>query len=136
MTKGVYKYDDPDTGRVLPQLKMYTIGADFVPPPIYAGGLRYHAVAPTLSYLMSKGGYVEGGRDYDQETVFRMAQVFAQVEGGYVPAPETAHVLPVIKEIAEEARRTGERKVILISFSGHGLLDLGNYADVLGFEKA
>ena len=78
-------------------------------------------------------GYVEG-RDYDQETVFKMAQIFAQVEG-YVPAPETAHTLPVIKEIADEARRTGERKVILVSFSGHGLLDLGNYADVLGFEK-
>jgi len=132
VTKGVYKYDDPDTGKVLPQLKMYTIGADFVPPPIYAGGLRYHAVAPTLSYLMSKG-WVEG-RDYDQETVFKMAQIFAQVEG-YVPAPETAHVLPVVKEIADEARRTGERHTILISFSGHGLLDLSNYADVLGFSK-
>lgn len=118
----------------MPQLKMYTIGADFVPPPIYAGGLRYHAVAPTLSYLMYNG-YVEG-RDYDQETVFKMAQIFAQVEGGYVPAPETAHVLPVVKEIADEAKRTGEKRVILISFSGHGLLDLGNYADVLGFEKA
>ncbi|WP_291764465.1 TrpB-like pyridoxal phosphate-dependent enzyme [Caldivirga sp. UBA161] len=132
VTKGVYKYDDPDTGKVLPQLKMYTIGSDFIPPPIYAGGLRYHAVAPTLSYLMSKG-YVEG-RDYDQETVFKMAQVFAQVEG-YIPAPETAHTLPVIKEIADEAKRTGERKVILVSFSGHGLLDLGNFADVLGFTK-
>jgi tryptophan synthase beta chain len=133
VTKGIYRYDDPDAGRVLPQLKMYTIGSDFIPPPIYAGGLRYHAVAPTLSYLMSKG-YVEG-RDYDQETVFKMAQVFAQVEG-YVPAPETAHTLPAIKEIADEAKRTGERKTILVSFSGHGLLDLGNFADVLGFEKA
>jgi len=133
VTKGIYRYDDPDAGRVLPQLKMYTIGSDFIPPPIYAGGLRYHAVAPTLSYLMSKG-YVEG-RDYDQETVFKMAQIFAQVEG-YVPAPETAHTLPAIKEIADEAKRTGERKTILVSFSGHGLLDLGNFADVLGFEKA
>jgi len=133
VTKGIYRYDDPDAGRVLPQLKMYTIGSDFIPPPIYAGGLRYHAVAPTLSYLMSKG-YVEG-RDYDQESVFKMAQIFAQVEG-YVPAPETAHTLPAIKEIADEAKRTGERKTILVSFSGHGLLDLGNFADVLGFEKA
>ena len=133
VTKGIYRYDDPDAGKVLPQLKMYTIGSDFIPPPIYAGGLRYHAVAPTLSYLMSKG-YVEG-RDYDQESVFKMAQVFAQVEG-YVPAPETAHTLPAIKEIADEAKRTGERKTILVSFSGHGLLDLGNFADVLGFEKA
>ena len=133
VTKGIYRYDDPDAGKVLPQLKMYTIGSDFIPPPIYAGGLRYHAVAPTLSYLMSKG-YVEG-RDYDQEMVFKMAQIFAQVEG-YVPAPETAHTLPAIKEIADEAKRTGERKTILVSFSGHGLLDLGNFADVLGFEKA
>ncbi|MFB6470347.1 MAG: TrpB-like pyridoxal phosphate-dependent enzyme [Vulcanisaeta sp. AZ3] len=132
VTRGIYKYDDPDTGKVLPQLKMYTIGADFVPPPIYAGGLRYHAVAPTLSYLMSKG-YVEG-KDYDQETVFRMAQIFAQVEG-YIPAPETAHTLPVLKEIADEAKKTGEKHTILISFSGHGLLDLGNFADVLGFSK-
>jgi Predicted alternative tryptophan synthase beta-subunit (paralog of TrpB) len=111
---------------------MYTIGADFVPPPIYAGGLRYHGVAPTLSYLMHKG-WVEG-RDYDQETVFKMAQLFAQLEG-YVPAPETAHVLPAVKEVADEAKRTGERKVVLISFSGHGLLDLANFADVLGFAK-
>ncbi len=131
VTRGIYRYDDPDAGGVLPQLKMYTIGSDFVPPPIYAGGLRYHAVAPALSYLMNKG-YVEG-RDYDQDTVFRMARVFAQTEG-YVPAPETAHTLPAIKEVAEEARRTGERKVVLVSFSGHGLLDLGNYADVLGFR--
>jgi len=132
VTRGVYRYDDPDSGRLLPQLKMYTIGADFVPPPIYAGGLRYHGVAPTLSYLMHKG-WVEG-RDYDQETVFKMAQLFAQLEG-YVPAPETAHVLPAVKEVADEAKKTGERKVVLISFSGHGLLDLANFADVLGFAK-
>lgn len=130
VTKGVYRYDDPDTGRLLPQLKMYTIGADFIPPPIYSGGLRYHAVAPTISLLMSKG-YVEG-RDYDQETVFKMAQIFAQVEG-YVPAPETAHVLPTLKELAEEAKRNGKPLTVLISFSGHGLLDLSNFADVLKF---
>jgi tryptophan synthase beta chain len=130
VTKGVYKYDDPDTGRLLPQLKMYTIGADFIPPPIYAGGLRYHGVAPTISLLMSKG--IVEGRDYDQETVFAMAQKFAELEG-YVPAPETAHVLPALKELAEEAKKEGRKMTVLISFSGHGLLDLGNYADVLKF---
>jgi len=89
-------------------------------------------VVPTLSYLMHKG-WVEG-RDYDQETVFKMAQLFAQLEG-YVPAPETAHVLLAVKEVADEAKKTGESKVVLISFSGHGLLDLANFADVLGFAK-
>ncbi|MGC8696694.1 MAG: TrpB-like pyridoxal phosphate-dependent enzyme [Conexivisphaera sp.] len=133
VTRGTYRYDDPDTGGVLPQLKMYTIGSNFIPPPIYAGGLRYHAVAPALSYLMSRG-YVEG-RDYDQDSVFRMAELFARLEG-YIPAPETAHTLPAVKEIADEARRTGERKVVLISFSGHGLLDLGNYASALGYVDA
>lgn len=125
MTKGVYQYDFPDTGRILPQLMMYTIGSDFIPPPIYAGGLRYHGVAPTLSLLM-KHGIVES-RDYDQDTAFRYAELYARKEG-YIPAPETAHALPIIKEIAEEAKREGKKKVVLMSFSGHGLLDLGSYA--------
>ncbi|MQL55015.1 TrpB-like pyridoxal phosphate-dependent enzyme [Acidianus ambivalens] len=131
MTKGVYKYDYPDTGKILPQLKMYTIGSDFIPPPVYAGGLRYHAVAPTLSLLMSKG--IVEARDYDQETAFAWAKLFSQIEG-WVPAPETSHALPIIKEIADEAKRTGEKKTVLVSFSGHGLLDLANYAEVLGFK--
>ncbi|MGC8599613.1 MAG: TrpB-like pyridoxal phosphate-dependent enzyme [Nitrososphaeria archaeon] len=125
MTKGEYKYDFPDTGKILPQLMMYTIGNEFIPPPIYAGGLRYHGVAPTLSLLM-KNGIVEA-RDYDQETAFRFAELYTRTEG-YVPAPETAHALPVIKEIAEQAKKEGKKKTILMSFSGHGLLDLGSYA--------
>jgi predicted alternative tryptophan synthase beta-subunit len=131
MTKGVYKYDYPDTGKILPQLKMYTIGSDFIPPPVYAGGLRYHAVAPTLSLLMSKG--IVEARDYDQETAFAWAELFSQIEG-WVPAPETSHALPIIKEIADEAKKSGEKKTVLVSFSGHGLLDLANYAEVLGFK--
>ncbi|MFP3133664.1 MAG: TrpB-like pyridoxal phosphate-dependent enzyme [Nitrososphaeria archaeon] len=125
MTKGEYKYDFPDTGKILPQLMMYTIGYEFIPPPIYAGGLRYHGVAPTLSLLM-KNGIVEA-RDYDQETAFKFAELYTRTEG-YVPAPETAHALPIIKEIAEQAKKEGKKKTILMSFSGHGLLDLGSYA--------
>ncbi|MGC8569628.1 MAG: TrpB-like pyridoxal phosphate-dependent enzyme [Nitrososphaeria archaeon] len=129
MTRGVYRYDYPDTGKILPQLMMYTIGYDFIPPPIYAGGLRYHGVAPTLSLLM-KNGIVEA-RDYDQETAFRYAELYARTEG-YIPAPETAHALPIIREIAEKAKAEGRKRVILMSFSGHGLLDLGAYASMYG----
>jgi tryptophan synthase beta chain len=132
MTQGIYKYDFPDTAMILPQLKMYTIGSNFIPPPIYAGGLRYHAVAPTLSLLMSKG--IVEARDYSQEETFKWAKLFAETEG-YIPAPETAHALPILGEIAEKAKKNREKKTVLISFSGHGLLDLGNYADVLGFNK-
>ena len=124
MTKGEYKYDFPDTGKILPQLKMYTIGYDFIPPPIYSGGLRYHGVAPTLSLLM-KNGIVQA-RDYDQETIFKYAELYSRTEG-YIPAPETSHAFPIIKEIAEEAKKDGKKR-ILMSFSGHGLLDLGSYA--------
>jgi len=125
MTRGEYKYDYPDTGKILPQVKMYSIGYDFIPPPIYAGGLRYHGVAPSLSLLM-KHGIVES-RDYDQETAFKYAELYTRLEG-YVPAPETAHALPIISEIASEARKEGKKKIILMSFSGHGLLDLGSYS--------
>ncbi|AOL15510.1 TrpB-like pyridoxal-phosphate dependent enzyme [Sulfolobus sp. A20] len=128
MTKGVYKYDYPDTAKLLPKLKMYSIGSDFVPPPVYAGGLRYHGVAPTLSLLMNKG--IVEARDYSQEESFKWAKLFSQIEG-YVPAPETSHALPIIEEIVKEAKKSGEKKIILVSFSGHGLLDLGNYASVL-----
>jgi len=127
MTQGEYRYDYPDTGKILPLVKMYTIGYDFIPPPIYAGGLRYHGVAPSLSLLM-KNGIVEP-RDYDQETIFRYAELYARTEG-YIPAPETAHALPIIKEIAETAKKEQKKKKILMSFSGHGLLDLGSYSSM------
>lgn len=125
MTKGEYRYDYPDTGKILPMLKMYTIGYDFIPPPIYSGGLRYHGVAPTLSLLMKKG--IVQARDYDQETIFKYAELYSRLEG-YIPAPETSHALPIIKEIAEIAKKENKKKTILMSFSGHGLLDLGSYA--------
>lgn len=125
MTKGEYKYEFPDTGKILPMLKMYTIGYDFIPPPIYSGGLRYHGVAPTLSLLMKKG--IVKARDYDQDTIFKYAELYSRLEG-YIPAPETSHALPIIKEIADIAKKEGKKKTVLMSFSGHGLLDLGSYA--------
>ncbi len=128
MTKGEYRYDYPDTAKLLPQLKMYTVGYDIKIPPIYAGGLRYHAVAPMLSLLMSKG--IVEARDYSQEESFRWAKLFTEKEG-YIPAPETSHALPILKELEEWAKSEGKKKSVLISFSGHGLLDLANYADVL-----
>ena len=129
MTEGEYRYDYPDTGKVLPLLKMYTIGYDFIPPAVYAGGLRYHAVAPTLSLLMQKG--IVSARDYDQEEAFKWAKLFSRLEG-YIPAPETSHALPILLEIADNNK--GEKKTVLVSFSGHGLLDLGNYAEAMHFE--
>ncbi len=131
MTEGVYKYDYPDTAMMLPEMMMYTIGHDFVPPAVYAGGLRYHAVAPELSLLMKHN--LVSARDYTQEESFKYAVLFSRLEG-YIPAPETSHALPIVKEIADEANKTGEKKKILLSFSGHGLLDLGNYAEALHFK--
>ena len=128
MTKGVYTYDHGDTARLTPLLKMYTLGHDFVPPPIHAGGLRYHGAAPTLSLLVKHGKFRSIA--YDQVSVFKAAQIFAQTEG-FVPAPETAHAIKAVIDEALKAKETGEEKVILFNYSGHGLLDLKAYDDYL-----
>ena len=127
-TKGVYTYDHGDTARLTPLLKMYTLGHDFVPPPIHAGGLRYHGKAPTLSLLIHKGEFSSVA--YNQVEVFRAAEIFAKAEG-FVPAPESAHAIKAAIDLALEARKTGERKVILFNLSGHGLLDLKAYDEYL-----
>ncbi len=131
MTEGEYRYDYPDTGMMLPEMKMYTLGHDFVPPAVYAGGLRYHAVAPELSLLMNKN--IVEARDYNQEEAFKYSVLFSRLEG-YIPAPETSHALPILKEIADKCNKNHEKKTVLVSFSGHGLLDLGNYAEALNFK--
>jgi tryptophan synthase beta chain len=127
-TKGVYTYDHGDTARLTPLLKMYTLGHDFVPPPIHAGGLRYHGKAPTLSLLIHKGEFSSVA--YNQVEVFKAAEIFARAEG-FVPAPESAHAIKAAIDLALEARKTGERKVILFNLSGHGLLDLKAYDEYL-----
>ena len=126
MTKGVYTYDFGDTARLTPLLKMYTLGHDYVPPPIHAGGLRYHGAAPTLSLLVKHGLFESVA--YNQVEVFEAAALFARTEG-FVPAPESAHALKAVVDLALEAKRRNEETVILFNLSGHGLLDLQAYQE-------
>jgi tryptophan synthase beta chain len=121
LTKGVYTYDFGDTARMTPLLKMYTLGHTFIPPPIHAGGLRYHGDAPLLCKL-TKEGYMEAVA-YHQNEVFEAARIFARAEG-FVVAPETAHAVKAVVDEAIKCREKGEEKVILFNNSGHGLLDL------------
>jgi len=124
LTKGVYTYDFGDTASMTPLLKMYTLGSDFTPPPIHAGGLRYHGDAPTLCLLVKEGVYE--ARAYDQVSVFDAGALFARTEG-YVPAPETNHAIKAVIDEAIEAKKEGKEKVILFNFTGHGLLDMQAY---------
>jgi tryptophan synthase beta chain len=128
MTRGVYTYDYGDTAGLTPLLKMYTVGHRYTPPPIHAGGLRYHGVAPTLALLVKHN--VVKPVAYHQSEVFRAAQLFAQLEG-VAPAPETAHAVKAVIDIALEAKKRGEKAVILFNMSGHGLLDLSGYQEYL-----
>jgi len=107
---------------------MYTVGHRYTPPPIHAGGLRYHGVAPTLALLVKHN--VVKPVAYHQSEVFRAAQLFAQLEG-VAPAPETAHAVKAVIDIALEAKKRGEKAVILFNMSGHGLLDLSGYQEYL-----
>lgn len=129
LTKGVYTYDHGDSAGLTPLLKMYTLGHTFVPPPIHAGGLRYHGDAPLLCKL-TKEGYV-GALAYHQNEVFEAAHLFAKTEG-FVIAPETAHAVRAVVDEALRCKRTGEEKVILFNCSGHGMLDLGAWDAYLG----
>ncbi len=128
MTRGEYRYDYGDTAGLTPLLKMHTIGHRYVPPPIHAGGLRYHGVAPTLSILVNHG--IVEPRAYSQTEVFEAAVRFARIEG-IIPAPESAHAVKAAIDEALEAKRSGEERVILFNLSGHGLLDLKGYEDYL-----
>ena len=107
--------------------KMYTIGRDFVPPPLHAAGLRYHATAPVLSLLIHEG--LVKPLAYAQDEVFEAARIFAKTEG-IVPAPETAHVIKGIIDEAVKCRKRNLDKTMLFCLSGHGLLDLQAYEGV------
>ena len=124
LTKGIYTYDFGDTVGMTPLLKMYTLGHSFIPPSIHAGGLRYHGDAPIISLLV-KEGLMEAVA-YSQLEVFEAALTFARTEG-FIPAPETAHAVKAAIEEAKKAKEENQEKVILFSFSGHGLLDLASY---------
>ncbi len=124
LTKGIYSYDYGDTAGMTPIMKMYTLGHDFMPPSIHAGGLRYHGMAPTLSRL-ANAGLVEAV-SVAQTKVFEAAITFARTEG-ILPAPESAHAIRTAIDEALKAKETGEKKVILFNLSGHGHFDLTSY---------
>ncbi len=128
MTRGKYTYDYGDTGGLTPLLKMHTVGHQYKVPPIHAGGLRYHGVAPTLSILVNHG--IVEPVAYHQTKVFEAASLFTRLEG-IVPAPESAHAVKAAIDLAVKAREEGRRIVIAFNLSGHGLLDLQGYRDYL-----
>ncbi len=127
-TAGDYRYDFGDTAGLTPLLKMFTLGHDFVPPPIHAGGLRYHGDAPTMSLLV-KHGVIEA-RAVKQIPTFEAGVLFARTEG-IVPAPESNHAIRVAIDEAIKAKEKGEEKVIVFNLSGHGYFDLAAYDDYL-----
>lgn len=124
LTKGVYAYDYGDTAKIAPVVKMYTLGHDFIPPAIHAGGLRYHGDAPIVCRLY-EDGFLKA-RSFHQNEVFDAADLFAKTEG-FILAPETAHALKPVIDEALKCKKTGEEKIILFNASGHGLLDLSAY---------
>jgi tryptophan synthase beta chain len=124
ISRGVYAYDYGDTAKMAPVAKMYTLGHTFIPAGIHAGGLRYHGMAPLISAL-AKAGYIQAVA-YHQNEVFAAAVQFARSEG-IVPAPETAHAIRAAVDEALRCKESGERKVILFNFSGHGHFDLAAY---------
>ena len=124
LTRGVYRYDFGDTVGMTPLMPMYTLGHDFVPPPVHAGGLRYHGDAPSLCGLV-KAGMVEA-RAYKQNETFAAAVQFARTEG-IIPAPEPAHAIKAVMDEAEAAKQAGQDRVILFGLCGHGNFDLGAY---------
>lgn len=124
LTKGNFDYDFGDEACMTPLLKMYTLGHEFIPPSIHAGGLRYHGAAPTISHLRNLG-FIDATA-YNQLDVFEAARIFAQTEG-IVPAPESSHAIKEAIEQAKQCKAEGKSKTILFNLSGHGLLDLGAY---------
>ena len=129
LTKGKFDYDFGDTAGLTPLLMMYSMGHDFIPSPIHAGGLRYHGASPIVSLLLKEK--VIEAKAYEQVPVFEAAIRFAKNQG-IIPAPESAHAIKAVFDEAEECKKTGEAKVILFNLSGHGLFDMSAYEDFMG----
>jgi len=124
LTRGPFAYDFGDTAMTTPLLPMYTLGHGFIPASIHAGGLRYHGMAPIVSHLVKEG--IVQAQAYDQIETFTAGLKWAQSEG-FIPAPETNHVIAAVVREAERARQEGKEKVILFNWSGHGIIDLPAY---------
>lgn len=124
LTGGEFRYDFGDTAGLTPLLKMYTMGHEYIPPSIHAGGLRYHGDSPIVSQLYADK--VIDAVAYHQTEVFEAAVKFARTEG-IVPAPESAHAIKCAIDKALECKKSGEKKTILFTLSGHGHFDMGSY---------
>lgn len=124
LTKGVYAYDFGDAVGMAPVAKMYTLGHDFMPPGIHAGGLRYHGMAPLISALRDEG--LIDAAAYHQNAIFEAGVLFARHEG-IIPAPESAHAIRAAVDEAIEAKEHGQERVILFNLSGHGHFDMASY---------
>ncbi len=128
LTKGRFAYDYGDTAQMAPIVPMYTLGHDFVPAPVHAGGLRYHGDAPSLSLLV-RAGHIQA-QAYTQNAVFEAGLLFAKTQG-IIPGPEPAHAIKGVIDEAVAAREAGEPRVILFNLSGHGHFDMQAYDDYL-----
>lgn len=128
LTKGVYAFDYGDTAKVAPIAMMYTLGHDFMPPGIHAGGLRYHGESPLVSQLYA-AGQIEA-KSYRQNSCFEGALLFARSEG-IIPAPESSHAVRAAIDEAVLAKEEGKERTILFGLSGHGQLDMGAYDSYL-----
>ena len=124
MTRGPFAYDFGDTAGLTPLLAMFTLGHDFVPPPIHAGGLRYHGLSPLVSQAIVDGLFEP--RAYDQVECYKAALLWSRTEGT-ICAPETSHAIACVIDEAKKAKEEGKEKVILFNYSGHGLMDLTGY---------
>ena len=131
LTRGMFAYDFGDTGKLTPLMPMHTLGHDFIPAPIHAGGLRYHGAAPLVSQLV-KDGLVRA-EAYLQNDVFASAVLFARNEG-IVPAPEAAHAIHGALQTAKDADEAGEERTILFNLSGHGHFDMAAYDNYFAGE--
>ena len=128
LTKGPYAYDFGDSAGLTPLLKMYTLGHGFIPPPVHAGGLRYHGMAPIICHLYNLG-LVEA-QAVHQLATFEAGIKFARTEG-IISAPEPNHAIKVVIDEALKCKESGERKIILLAHSGHGHVDMAAYDDYL-----
>jgi tryptophan synthase beta chain len=133
LTRGEIRYDYGDTAKLTPLLRMHTLGCEFIPPPIHAGGLRYHGVAPVLTRLVEEG--IVRPQALDQVEVFSGAVTFARAEG-ILPAPESAHAVQAAIALARRCAEEDQSKTILIGLSGHGHFDLSAYQAHLAGELA
>ena len=124
MTRGKFAYDSGDVAMMTPLLPMYSLGHTYVPAPIHAGGLRYHGMAPLVSHAMREG--LMEAVAIPQLECYKAAMLFSQTEG-FIPAPETSHAIAMAIREANQAKEEGKEKVIVLNWSGHGIMDLSGY---------